>query len=296
MRYLILILIPFLFACEKNENLADAYGNFETDELIISSEANGKLVQFSVEQGQWLEEGAQIGLVDTLPLYLKKQQLLATISAVRSKRQNLSSQEKVYLEQKANMEREKSRLEKLLADGAATPKQLDDVNGQIAVVEKQMQAHLRRLADANRGIESEIPPLLAQIEIIEDQLKRCRIHNPRSGRVLTTFVRESEMAGMGRPLYKLADTREMNLRVYVSGNQLPELKIGQEVKVSVDTPSDSLRNVSGKISWISDEAEFTPKVIQTREERVNLVYALKVKVPNPDGRLKIGMPAEVYFQ
>lgn len=295
MRYIILLIIPLLFACEKDEKQADAYGNFETDELIISSEANGILVQFTAGEGQWLDQGAMVGLVDTQQLYLQKQQLLSTISAVRSKRQNLSSQERVYLEQKSNLEREKKRLEKLLTDGAATPKQLDDVNGQISVVERQMQAHLTSLADANRGIESEIPPILAKMRILDDQLQRCRIQNPISGRVLTTFVRENEMAGMGRPLYKIADTREMNLRVYVSGNQLPELKIGQEVRVAVDTPSDSLRFLTGKISWISDEAEFTPKVIQTREERVNLVYALKVKVQNQEGKLKIGMPGEVFF-
>lgn len=295
MKYLIILLIPFLFACEKDATLADAYGNFETDELIISAEANGRLVQFVAEEGQWLDQGTVVGLVDTQQLYLQKQQLLATISAVRSKRQNLSSQEKVYLEQKRNLEREKGRLEKLLSDGAATSKQLDDVNGQIALVDKQMQAHLTRLADGNRGIESEIPPILAKMNILDDQLKRCRIQNPISGRVLTTFVRENEMAGMGRPLYKIADTREMNLRVYVSGNQLPELKIGQEVRVAIDAPDDSLKSMTGKITWISDEAEFTPKVIQTREERVNLVYALKVKVANPDGKLKIGMPAEVFF-
>lgn len=296
MRYIfIFLLIPFLFACEKDTTLADAYGNFETDELIISAEANGKLLEFSATEGQWLDENTRVGLVDTQQLYLQKQQLLAKTAAIRAKKQNLSSQEKVYLAQKSNLEREKKRLENLLEDGAATSKQLDDVKGQLAVVDRQMQAHLTQLADANRSIESEIGPILAQMEIIDEQLKRCKIHNPISGRVLTTFVRENEMAGMGRPLYKIADTREMNLRVYVSGNQLPELKIGQEVRVAVDTPSDSLRSMKGKISWISDEAEFTPKVIQTREERVNLVYALKVKVPNPEGKLKIGMPAEVFF-
>ncbi len=296
MRYIIFILIPLMFACEQGQERADAYGNFETDELIISAEANGRLVQFTAEEGQWLEKGAAVGLIDTQQLYLQKQQLLTRITAVRSKRQNLSSQEKVYLEQKSNLEREKARLEKLLAENAATSKQLDDVKGQIALVEKQMQAHLTTLADANRGIESEIPPILAQISIIDEQLSRCRIQNPIPGRILTTFVRQNEMAAMGRPLYKIADTRKMNLRVYVSGDQLAELKIGQEVQVSVDTPADSLRSLSGTISWISDEAEFTPKVIQTREERVNLVYALKVKVANPDGRLKIGMPAEVSFK
>ena len=158
-----------------------------------------------------------------------------------------------------------------------------------------MKAHLTQLSNANRGIESEVPPLLAQIDILDDQIKRSYIHNPIAGRVMTTFVRQGEMAGMGRPLYKLADTRDMYLRVYVSGKQLPEVKIGQEVKVAVDSPADSLRQFNGQVTWISDVAEFTPKTIQTREERVNLVYALKVKVPNEEGKLKIGMPAEVNF-
>jgi len=295
MRNIVFLLLPLFFACEQDQQLADAYGNFESDELIISAEASGRLVDFDVQEGNWLEKQSPVGQIDTLALHLKRQQILATITAVRSKRQHISSQEKVFLEQKRNLEREQKRVEKLLADGAATAKQLDDIKGQIAIVDKQMQAQLRRITDTNRGIESEIPPLLAQIDIIEDQIRRCQIQNPLAGRAILTFVKENEMAAMGRPLYKIADTREMNLRVYVSGNQLPSLEIGQEVDVKVDTPADSLKSMTGKISWISDVAEFTPKVIQTREERVNLVYAVKVKVPNPTGKLKTGMPAEVYF-
>lgn len=283
-----------LAGCQQNENQADAYGNFEAVERIISAEANGKLMTLSLEEGQKLTAGQVIGYVDTTQLYLKKQQVRAAIRAVLSKRQNVDTQTRVFEEQKANLQREISRVEKLLADGAATQKQLDDLKGNLELVERQMIAQITSLNTANRGIASEVDPLTAQIKQIDDQIARSIIKNPVEGTVLTRFAEEGEVTAFGRPLYKLADLDEMVLRVYIQGNQLDDLKIGQTVEVLVDADEDSYHRFDGKVSWVSESAEFTPRSIQTKEERSTLVYAAKVQVRN-DGSLKIGMPAEVNF-
>jgi HlyD family secretion protein len=287
------ILLVGLMGCQEKAEKSDAYGNFEATEVLVSAEANGRLLSFEAEEGETLAAGQVVGWVDTMPHHLKKKQLLAGIRAVRSKTQNVDAQERVYQQQLRVLEKEKKRVEKLLQDSAATPKQLDDIEGQMGVVEKQMQAHLTRLSDANRGISAEVDPLLAQIQQIDDQIARSKVTNPLTGRVLTKFAEPQEITAFGKPLYKIAELDEVFLRVYVSGDQLPALSLGQEVKVKFDKPEGAMEETSGKISWIASEAEFTPKTIQTKEERVNLVYAVKVKVPNPEGKLKIGMPGEV---
>ncbi|RMG53944.1 MAG: HlyD family efflux transporter periplasmic adaptor subunit [Bacteroidetes bacterium] len=293
---LILILGAALWlpACGPEEGGADAYGNFEAEEVIVSAESNGRLMALAVEEGQDLVAGQVVGYVDTSALYLQKQQLRSRIRAVLSKQQAIAPQARVFEEQKANLRREIARFEKLVADGAATPKQLDDLRGQLELVERQEIAQITALETANRGINAEVQPLLDQIAIIDDQVRRATIRNPRDGRVLVRYAEADEITGFGKPLYKLADTRELILRAYVSGDQLSQVQIGSTVNVRVDAPDGGWESLAGKVTWVSEEAEFTPKVIQTKEERVSMVYAMKVLVPN-DGRLKIGMPGEVMF-
>jgi HlyD family secretion protein len=294
-KYLLLLFIPLalgLTACEPETNGADAYGNFEVREIIVSAEANGKILLLDVEEGQTLQAGQLVALIDTVPLHLQKQQLLAGIQTVHTKTQDAQPQIEVLEEQKANLLREKKRVEALLADKAATPKQLDDINGQIEVVDKQIAAARSQTSTLNRGILGEIGPIREKIKLIEDQIRRCYVYNPMEGVVLLKLAEPTEMTAAGRPLYKIADLSEMELRAYVSGAQLPEVKIGQEVEVRIDQGVEGFRSLNGQVSWIASQAEFTPKTIQTKEERVNLVYAIKVKVPN-DGSLKIGMPGEV---
>ncbi|MCO6478480.1 MAG: HlyD family efflux transporter periplasmic adaptor subunit [Phaeodactylibacter sp.] len=282
----------FLTACQDNGDTADAYGNFEAQEVIVSAEGNGELLRFDVEEGQELQAGQHIGLIDTTQLHLKRQQLRASIQAVTGKTQEVQPQIDVLTEQKQNLKREEKRLQALVADNAATQKQLDDIQGQIEVVEKQIAAARSQNKDLNQSILAEIAPIQAQIDVVNDQIRRCYINNPIGGTVLLKLAEPHEMAAMGKPLYTIARMDELELRAYISGAQLPHIKLGQEVEVLIDEDEEANRSLTGTISWISDKAEFTPKTIQTKEERVNLVYAFKVKVKN-DGSLKIGMPGEV---
>ena len=284
----------FIACNEQGPKASDAYGQFEATETIISAQANGELMQFEINEGQWLDSGVIVGYIDTTQLHLKKLQLQASIAAVLSKRQNVSTQSSVYEEQKKNLLREKNRLGKLLKDGAATQKQMDDINGQLELVDRQMVAHLSTLRTANQGISSEVAPLRTQIRQIEDQIARSIIRNPLAGRVLLTYAQPHEISAFGKPLYKIADTQNMILRAYAIAHQLDSLKVGQQVEVRVDAGAEGYRSLSGTLNWIAEQAEFTPKTIQTKEERVNLVYAFKVQVPN-DGYLKMGMPGEVNF-
>lgn len=293
----ILFLSLFIFvlqSCEEPIEKADAYGNFEATETLVSAEATGKLLTFNVTEGQTIEAGQRIGLIDTTQLHLKKLQLKAGIETVSTKTQNTDAQVAVLAEQKRNLIRERDRVKALLKDKAATPKQLDDINGQIEVVDKQIVATQDQTSTVNKGILGEIAPIKAQIRQIEDQLKKSYLYNPIKGTVMSKLAEPYEIVAMGSPLYKIANLEELTLRAYVVGSQLPQIKIGQQVTVLIDETAETNQALEGTISWISDKAEFTPKIVQTKEERVNLVYAIKVKVKN-DGRLKIGMPAEVEF-
>lgn len=287
--------ILFLISCEKKVPTSDAYGNFEAREVIVSAEANGKLLSFEVEEGKTLKTNELVGLVDTTQLYLKKKQLQASIGTIASKTQDIGSQINVLREKRSNLVREQKRVKALLAENAATTKQLDDIEGNIDFIDKQIVATSTQIASRNQGILSERSPLEVRIEQINDQLKKSYIRNPMSGTVLTKMTEPSELVAYGKPLYKIADLSTMILRVYVSGEQLAKLKIGQNAQVVVDAGKGKTQALSGKISWIASQAEFTPKTIQTREERVNMVYAVKIQVKN-NGKLKIGMPAEVNFK
>ena len=284
-----------LTACQTTSDTSDAYGNFEVQEVIVSAEGNGQLLHFDVEEGQELPAGQQIGLIDTTQLHLRRQQLRASIQAVTGKTQEVQPQINVLLEQKQNLKREEKRLQALVADNAATPKQLDDIQGQIEVVDKQIAATLSQNKNLNQGILAEIAPLQAQIDVVNDQIRRCYIHNPITGTVLLKLAEPHEMTAMGKPLYTIARMDELELRAYISGEQLPQIQIGKQVEVLIDKDKESNKSLTGTVSWISDKAEFTPKTIQTKEERVNLVYAFKVRVKN-DGSLKIGMPGEVVLE
>jgi HlyD family secretion protein len=277
-------------SCTNSEDKSDAYGNFEATEITISGQAAGELLQFNLEEGDLLKSNKKIGYVDTTDLVLKKQQLFSQIKAIRSKYANLDAQVAVYQQQIANVQRDKERIQKMFDDGAATQKQVDDVQGQVEVVQKQIKAvESQRIA-----INAEQEVINKQIDLLDESIKKSVIVNPIEGVVLSKYVNAFEVVGMGKPLYKIADLTEMKLKVYVSGDQLPNIKIGQEVEVLVDKDKETNRKLKGTISWINESAEFTPKIIQTKEERVNLVYAVKVLVKN-DGSLKIGMPGEVNF-
>ena len=287
---LITILFLTISSCSNDNDKSDAYGNFEATEIIVSVEATGKLLEFNVEEGQAIDEGEIIGYIDTVQLHLKKLQLEQQKKAVKTKSGNVFSQVSVLQQEKKNALIEKERTEKLLKDEAAPKKQLDDINARINVINKQITS----VKTQNSTIFQEMKTIDTQVDQIENQIIKSEIINPVKGTVLTKFTEPSEIVSYGKPLYKIANLKVMELRVYVSGDQLTSIRLGQKVTVLVDKSKKENRTIEGTISWISSEAEFTPKTIQTKEERVNLVYAVKVRVVN-DGTLKIGMPGEVVF-
>ncbi|HSW56667.1 MAG TPA: HlyD family efflux transporter periplasmic adaptor subunit [Ignavibacteriaceae bacterium] len=284
----------FLIGCSNGNGDFDATGTFESEEIIVSSEAMGKLVMFQVEEGIQLEQNQIVGIVDTTQLHLKKKQLLSSITAVLSKQPDISAQLAALQQQIETAEIEKKRIENLVKLDAATTKQLDDIISQLEVLNKQYTAAKSSLTITKQGLQSETLPLIAQVEQIEDQIKKSYITNPINGTVLTRYAKLDEITSNGKALYKIADLSGMTLRAYVDGNQLGQIKLGQKVKVYIDKGEGDQKEMSGEIYWVSSKAEFTPKTIQTKDERANLVYAIKVKVIN-DGYLKIGMYGEVKF-
>ena len=286
--------LTFLFACSNGDGDFDATGTFESEEIIVSSEAMGKLVMFKVEEGMNLKLNDIVGVVDTTQLHLKKKQLLASVKAVLSKQPDIATQLASLQKQIETAETEQTRINNLVKSNAATTKQLDDINSQLDVLRKQYNATKSSLTITKQGLQSETLPLTAQIEQIEDQIKKSYIINPVDGTVLTRYAKLNEVTSNGKALYKIANLSEMTLRAYVNGDQLGEIKLGQKVKVFVDKGEGDQKEMSGEIYWVSSKAEFTPKTNQTKDERANLVYAIKVKVIN-DGYLKIGMYGEVKF-
>ena len=295
-------------SCNRNQNNFDAFGNFEADEVIVSSEIAGKLISFNVEEGNQIPKDSVVGKIDAENLSLQKQQVEASIQALNEKTSDVTPQVKmlqdqlqVQQSQLANLYHERTRIENLLKQDAATTKQLDDINAQIDVVNKQMQVTQQQIdvqknnvATQNRSILSEGKPLEKRVAQLQDQLDKSNIVNPISGTVLTKYAEQGEVTSTGKALYKIADLSTITLRAYVTATQLSQLKLGQTVKVYVDNGPKKYNEYIGTITWISDKAEFTPKTIQTKEERANLVYAIKVKVKN-DGYLKIGMYGELKF-
>jgi HlyD family secretion protein len=290
MRYFLIALICFgvLWGCSDDNDLSDAYGNFEAEETIISSEASGKILQFSIDEGDRLEAGMNIGYIDTTQLHLKKMQVLAQKKTLKTKFSSIFAQIDVLKEQKAVAKKTYDRIKKMYDEKAATAQQLDDIEGKIEVIEKQ----IAQVETQNSTVMNEMETIEIQIAQIEDMISKSIITNPVAGTVLSTYVEPFEITGPGKPLYKIADLESIILRAYFSGSQLPDIKIGKKVKVMIDKDSKTNQSYDGVITWIASEAEFTPKMIQTKEERVTQVYAVKIKVKN-DGKIKIGMPGEV---
>jgi HlyD family secretion protein len=280
--------------CGNGAKGIDASGTFETEETIVSTEATGTIRRFDLLEGQVLAAGEVVGYVDSTQLYLRKKQLEAQIRSVLAQRPDASAQIAALEEQLATATRERDRISALRSSGSATQKQLDDANSALAVVEKQLRALRSTLDIATRSLDRQADPVALQVAQVEDQLAKCRIVNPVAGTVLTKYVQANEMATPGKALYKIADLTTLNLRAYVTGRQFSGVKLGQSVTVLTDAPGGGVKEHPGTISWISDKAEFTPKTIQTKEERANLVYALKIRVAN-DGTLKIGMYGDVRF-
>ena len=291
--YLLGIIVVVLTGCNNGEK-SDAYGNFEATSITVSAKGSGELITFSVEEGQQLEANQAVGLIDTTQLHLEKLRLLAQMEALDLKLQEAAPEVAVMVKDRSNLIRERDRTERLLKEKAATQQQLDDFNGKIDVINQRIEATRRTINIANRGILAERKPLEAQIALVEKQLRDYRINNPISGTVLTKFAEPNELVNQGSPLYKVANLDEMKLKAYTSATLLQNVKLNDKVTVLIDKGEEDYEELSGTISWIASDAEFTPKTIETKEERVNLVYAIEVKVRN-DGTLKIGMPGEVVF-
>ena len=304
---LLLLTISMVFlACGSNTMKSDATGTFEADEVIVSAEVPGKILTLHLDEGSSLKKDSVVGTIDAANLALQKEQVDASIRALSQKTTDVKPQVKlledqleVQLSQLKTLEREKIRTENLLKQDAATGKQLDDIQAQIDVINKQIAVTRQQIVvnksninSQNRGILSESEPLRKRVAQLEDQLQRSNILNPINGSVLAKYAEAGEVVSTGKALYKIADMSYVNLRAYITGDMLPKIKTGQQVTVLVDNGDEDYKKYEGIITWISDKAEFTPKTIQTREERANLVYAIKVKVKN-DGYLKIGMYGEV---
>jgi len=283
----------YLSSCSSNDTNYDASGTFEATEVIVSSEANGKIMSLDLIEGTKLIANQLVGIIDSTQLYLKKLQILASSDAVRSRKPDIAKQIAVVEQQISTAEFEKKRVENLLKSNAVPQKQLDDINAQISVLEKQLSALKSTLEVNTRGLNEESSAIEVQVAQLDDQLKKCTIISPIDGTVLVKYAEKGELAVQGKPLFKIAETDNMFLRAYVVSSQLSSIKLGQKVKVFADY-GDRMKEYEGKVAWISTKAEFTPKTILTKDERANLVYATKIAVIN-DGLLKIGMYGKVRF-
>lgn len=291
-KWLLLLAFPFLPACQKAVREADAYGNFEAKEITVASEATGKIISLEVEEGQVVEAGQFVGLIDTSALSLRKLQIHASLKALQDKKQDVKPQIQVLNVQRQNLERERNRLLSLVEANLAPSQKLEEMEGQISLIDQQILSAQAQNQTINLGILAEIAPLSIQIKQIEDQIQKCFIVNPVKGTILLKTSEAQEFASPGKPLYTIADLREMSLRVFLSGDQLSDIQLGQKVQVRIDDDISGFKELPGMVSWISAKAEFTPRIIQTKAQRVNLVYAVKIKVVN-DGSIKIGMPGEL---
>ena len=285
------LLLLILAGCSRSESF-DATGTFEATEVTVSAEASGRILAFNVNEGDRIEQGQTVGTIDTVQLYLQKMQLERQIASVRSNRPDISKQVTALQEQIAQQETERTRVKRLLDDGAATTKQLDDIDASLKILNGQLEATLSTLRNNTASIDENSSSIELQIAQVEDRLAKCRIVSPVTGTVLAKYAETGELASTGRPLMKVADLDHIYLRAYFTSEQLAALQLGQEVTVTADFGADEQYEYPGHIIWIASESEFTPKNIQTRNTRANLVYAVKIAVEN-DGRLKIGLYGEV---
>lgn len=279
-----------IISCNGKKDASDAFGNFEADDQIVSAEIPGRLLTANFEEGTTLKKGTEIAVIDTVPLMLQVAQLESQMATIKARRQSVQTQIAVIEQQRKNLEKDKNRIGNMFKDGASTQKQVDDVNGNMEVQSRQIAS--TRSQETVLSGETEVA--LTQMAQLRDKISRCRILSPIDGLILERYKKTGELVGQGQSLCRIADVSSLNLRVYVSGDQLPHLKIGQKVKVLIDDTSTHNKSMEGIVTWMATEAEFTPKIIQTKAERVKLVYAVKVKVSN-DGSLKIGMPGEIKF-
>lgn len=282
------ITLMMLSACGNGTSDYDATGTFEATEVIVSAEAAGKLLRLEVEEGTKLEAGEEIGLVDTVQLYLKKLQLEASMKSVENQRPDLAKQIAATKQQIATAERERKRVENLLAAGAANQKQLDDWDAQVKLLERQLVAQESSLRNSTNSLTEQGNSVAIQVAQVEDQLAKCHVQSPIAGTVLAKYAETGELAAIGKPLFKVGEVERMYLRAYITSEQLSQVKLGDQVTVYADYGNSEQKAYPGEVTWISDRSEFTPKTILTKNERANLVYAVKIAVKN-DGALKIGM-------
>lgn len=280
-----------LAGCGRND-LSDGYGNFEATEIVVSSEASGKLIRYDVDEGLRFEKGQVAAVVDTTQLTLERRQLRAQLQALFAEKPSVAAEASVFRQQRRNIQRDLDRYTRLVSEGAVPSRTLESVQDQARVIDRQIQS----VDSRTPAIDSQAKALVAQIGKIDDQITKSVVRNPARGVVLAKYAEPGEVITYGKPLYRIADTGTMYLRVYLSESQLPSVKIDQEVEVLIDEGKPASKRLKGRVTWISSKAEFTPKIIQTREDRVNMVYAVKVLVENTDGLLKIGMPGEIRFK
>ncbi|MBF6629212.1 MAG: efflux RND transporter periplasmic adaptor subunit [Proteiniphilum sp.] len=283
-----------LFSCSNGSEEYDATGSFEATEIIVSSQANGRILALHVNEGEQLQKEQIVGRIDSTQLYLQKMSLLSNAKGVRAQQPDISKQTSAIQDQIKTLKREKARVERLIAANAANRKQLDDIESQLEVLQSQLSAQTSILQKNSQHISAQSSTIDIQVAQLDDQLEKTRITSPITGTVLNRYAETGELATMGTPLFKIADTGTLFLRAYVTNDQLALIKLNDEVTVRVDDGEGGMRSYKGEISWISDKSEFTPKTIQTKNERANLVYALRIAVHN-DGFLKIGMYGEVKF-
>ena len=292
MKQIVYIAAMVLAASCGTEAEFDAQGTFEATEVVVSSEATGRILNFEVEEGMAVEAYQMVGAIDSVQLHLQRKQLVAQQSALLTSRPDVKKQVAALREQIAKQNEELRRVENMLKDGAATKKQKDDIEAQIKILESQLDATLSTLDKNTSTINNNSVALEAQIAALDDRISKCSILSPVGGTVLVKYAEAGELASVGKPLMKIADLQKIYLRAYFTSDQLANIKLGDEVKVVADFGGDERYDYAGRIAWISSESEFTPKTIQTKDSRANLVYAVKIAVEN-DGRLKIGLAGEV---
>jgi len=287
-KMLIIILPVLAAACGVEESPTDATGVFEATEIIVSSETNGKILDLQIDEGNLVKKDEVVGLIDSIQLYYSKMQLEANKIAIESGKPDIKTQIEATREEITKQKREKKRIEKLFEGDVATQKQLDDINALITVLEAKLNAQRSSLSKTVSTVDAQSNVLNVQIAQLEDQLEKCQIKSPIDGTVLVKYAEPGEMTGAGKALFKVADIDNMILKAYITADQLARIKIGQDVQVLAEFGATESRNYVGKVTWISSKSEFTPKTVQTQDERANLVYAVKIAVKN-DGFLKIGM-------
>ena len=292
--FALLIIFSFI-GCKNNKEEADAYGVFGATEITVSSESNGKLLRFIVEEGNSYQAGEEVGCIDTVQIYLQIKQLDASIGAAMAKRPDLPSQVRTLYNKLETLNKEKERIATLVAANAASTKQLDDINAEINMTNSQIVALESNLSITNKAIMEEVEAMHFQKMQLQDALTKCHIKSPITGTVLKKYIEPNELAFQGKPLFKIADLTNMFIKVYITEDMLSTVRLGQLANIHIDTPNNEEKTIEGVVSWISAKAEFTPKMIQTKNERVNLVYAVKVCFQN-DGSAKIGMPGDVKFK